>query len=131
MIRRPPRSTLFPYTTLFRSPVAAGGPHHTVGGEQRAESDGVPGQEDPHPELAPAVWGERSLGRFHRRVHGSLAHVVSLDSRWGVGLGSSWSAGDPTALRRYEKNRTVPMPAATTNGTSSNPRNAQLKVRSP
>src|SRR5687767_15556083 len=25
MIRRPPRSTLFPYTTLFRSPDAAGG----------------------------------------------------------------------------------------------------------
>src|ERR1044071_10263500 len=30
MIRRPPRSTLFPYTTLFRSPRAAlaGGAHH-------------------------------------------------------------------------------------------------------
>src|SRR3712207_7203758 len=26
MIRRPPRSTLFPYTTLFRSPPAAGPP---------------------------------------------------------------------------------------------------------
>src|SRR5258705_8437621 len=26
MIRRPPRSTLFPYTTLFRSPGAAGVP---------------------------------------------------------------------------------------------------------
>src|SRR2546430_10479871 len=26
MIRRPPRSTLFPYTTLFRSPVARQGP---------------------------------------------------------------------------------------------------------
>src|SRR3712207_8427535 len=25
MIRRPPRSTLFPYTTLFRSPVREGG----------------------------------------------------------------------------------------------------------
>src|SRR5256885_5726390 len=25
MIRRPPRSTLFPYTTLFRSPVLVGG----------------------------------------------------------------------------------------------------------
>src|SRR3712207_7496513 len=25
MIRRPPRSTLFPYTTLFRSPAPAGG----------------------------------------------------------------------------------------------------------
>src|SRR5256885_14631773 len=27
MIRRPPRSTLFPYTTLFRSVVAHHGPH--------------------------------------------------------------------------------------------------------
>src|SRR6266568_3488124 len=26
MIRRPPRSTLFPYTTLFRSPAVAGAP---------------------------------------------------------------------------------------------------------
>src|SRR2546425_2814101 len=26
MIRRPPRSTLFPYTTLFRSSVRTGGP---------------------------------------------------------------------------------------------------------
>src|SRR5256885_11101283 len=34
MIRRPPRSTLFPYTTLFRSDLAAG-----VGGlKQRAEA---------------------------------------------------------------------------------------------
>src|SRR3712207_4622799 len=43
MIRRPPRSTLFPYTTLFRSqsaPVVAGdrvGERHVVGGDlQRA-----------------------------------------------------------------------------------------------
>src|SRR3712207_8069852 len=27
MIRRPPRSTLFPYTTLFRSSRVGGGPH--------------------------------------------------------------------------------------------------------
>src|SRR5256885_12708380 len=27
MIRRPPRSTLFPYTTLFRSPVDGAGSH--------------------------------------------------------------------------------------------------------
>src|SRR3712207_8375979 len=36
MIRRPPRSTLFPYTTLFRSPtrlVPYTGPPLTVGGE--------------------------------------------------------------------------------------------------
>src|SRR5256714_14482765 len=30
MIRRPPRSTLFPYTTLFRSPVAMAGDRLSV-----------------------------------------------------------------------------------------------------
>src|SRR2546425_6113284 len=37
MIRRPPRSTLFPYTTLFRSPEAAGGRRRTLdpGGHRR------------------------------------------------------------------------------------------------
>src|SRR2546428_1834886 len=29
MLRRPPRSTLFPYTTLFRSPPSHRGPCHT------------------------------------------------------------------------------------------------------
>src|SRR5262245_63487022 len=39
MLRRPPRSTLFPYTTLFRSPFA---------GLQRPRRDLVaPGEEDP------------------------------------------------------------------------------------
>src|SRR5690242_21328990 len=32
MIRRPPRSTLFPYTTLFRSLVLGGRLHREVGG---------------------------------------------------------------------------------------------------
>src|SRR5438067_6592062 len=44
MIRRPPRSTLFPYTTLFRSPLqsgsgllqAEGHPHRCAGGDLRA-----------------------------------------------------------------------------------------------
>src|SRR5256885_16726833 len=31
MIRRPPRSTLFPYTTLFRSVLIAGKPSHPPG----------------------------------------------------------------------------------------------------
>src|ERR1039457_4934497 len=35
MIRRPPRSTLFPYTTLFRSPQSAR-PHATLGVECHA-----------------------------------------------------------------------------------------------
>src|SRR3990172_7071431 len=37
MIRRPPRSTLFPYTTLFRSP---GHLVHRVGARQRAADGG-------------------------------------------------------------------------------------------
>ena len=34
MIRRPPRSTLFPYTTLFRSPPLPAGPRPGIGGQQ-------------------------------------------------------------------------------------------------
>src|SRR2546426_7988141 len=56
MIRRPPRSTLFPYTTLFRSTVLAVavvadddgpiGKRHEVQG-QRADRDDTPGRTDP------------------------------------------------------------------------------------
>src|SRR2546429_7067576 len=35
MIRRPPRSTLFPYTTLFRSPHRSRAPHDRAGGGAR------------------------------------------------------------------------------------------------
>src|SRR3989442_11659666 len=45
MIRRPPRSTLFPYTTLFRSPNTAGLPivHHPVVVVERNHLDDSPG----------------------------------------------------------------------------------------
>src|SRR3712207_6937128 len=58
MIRRPPRSTLFPYTTLFRSrpgspgrlparrPPAAGGPRQRRGGPGR-EAGAAPPPGDP------------------------------------------------------------------------------------
>src|SRR5437773_10297342 len=36
MIRRPPRSTLFPYTTLFRSPGASQHQHDPLGSAHRA-----------------------------------------------------------------------------------------------
>src|SRR3712207_7850902 len=52
MIRRPPRSTLFPYTTLFRS-------------------DGR--GEDPHPTRVPAHGGPRPR-RLHGRLRGGQAH---------------------------------------------------------
>src|SRR2546430_7975623 len=42
MIRRPPRSTLFPYTTLFRSVVALGGQRHRRGEARAAHRRGLP-----------------------------------------------------------------------------------------
>src|SRR3712207_7626290 len=58
MIRRPPRSTLFPYTTLFRSP-----------------ADGAPGVarlRRGHHRPAPAPAGGRGL---HPRLHAAAAVV--------------------------------------------------------
>src|SRR2546425_8627632 len=53
MIRRPPRSTLFPYTTLFRSPRCADAEpvnHHPGGGQRRhrARSACRPGRSEEH-----------------------------------------------------------------------------------
>src|SRR2546422_6723995 len=39
MIRRPPRSTLFPYTTLFRSSICTSSPHAGHRGSQAASSE--------------------------------------------------------------------------------------------
>src|SRR5689334_24175265 len=41
MLRRPPRSTLFPYTTLFRSRVAGGGLPAREGARRRHLGDGA------------------------------------------------------------------------------------------
>src|SRR6266702_8054376 len=46
MIRRPPRSTLFPYTTLFRSERQCGGGHR--GGEPSAQRAAAPVQRGRH-----------------------------------------------------------------------------------
>src|SRR5690606_42161681 len=40
LIRRPPRSTLFPYTTLFRSPVVLGGVWSTKDNSPEPNEDG-------------------------------------------------------------------------------------------
>src|SRR2546429_909777 len=51
MIRRPPRSTLFPYTTLFRSvsgPLPDADKNYEVANQIAAELRGVPGAVDVH-----------------------------------------------------------------------------------
>src|SRR5260370_15346632 len=60
MIRRPPRSTLFPYTTLFRSSAA--------GGRQRVQLRAGPGLVPDRRVLLPAV---RGAGRGRSEEHTS------------------------------------------------------------
>src|SRR3712207_7336656 len=76
MIRRPPRSTLFPYTTLFRSVAAM----HPVGGadvverddraEQRRGVDQVPIGAEPVVGL-----GDRQEDRKSTRLNSSHANI--------------------------------------------------------
>src|SRR3712207_7688946 len=68
MIRRPPRSTLFPYTTLFRSERS----RTTPGGDRRAPG-GVPGPGPDH----------LLLGRL-----GLLAVAVTGGLRLALGVGA-------------------------------------------
>src|SRR3712207_8931647 len=68
MIRRPPRSTLFPYTTLFRSQ------HH--GGAQRREGAGGPPEERrPGDDPGHGAWHRaavlRGLGGLRSEEHTS------------------------------------------------------------
>src|SRR6267378_7990819 len=70
MIRRPPRSTLFPYTTLFRSAVTGSrgsAPcHHRLPGARALSGD------EPHPAGEPAGRGPgRGAARYptRRRPH--------------------------------------------------------------
>src|SRR2546430_11485557 len=65
MIRRPPRSTLFPYTTLFRSLTEAG-----------------PGSDGPYGALLPAAAGGASLAEGDRKStrlnssHSQISYAV-------------------------------------------------------
>src|SRR3712207_7871720 len=70
MIRRPPRSTLFPYTTLFRSPPPRWREHAQVHSERRV----------------PVAYGARHLGHAAE----GAAEVPYLDlarREFGVGAG--------------------------------------------
>src|SRR3989475_7777965 len=73
MIRRPPRSTLFPYTTLFRS-------HHPIlPGEQEEQRalDAIPVGD--HGTLSPADLAPRA--RRHHAMHGRITLVCLAHGR--------------------------------------------------
>src|SRR2546429_5223138 len=64
MIRRPPRSTLFPYTTLFRSPHRE---QHGAGGERPQRQDGKRKESGDHDHAAPR--SEEHTSELQSRLH--------------------------------------------------------------
>src|SRR3989442_7495871 len=81
MIRRPPRSTLFPYTTLFRSPQTSSSPRR-LSGEQRHED--ACAQERQRPE-----GGSVQVGALCRESVQTVGAVVALEDRKSTRLNSS------------------------------------------
>src|SRR3712207_7450779 len=82
MIRRPPRSTLFPYTTLFRSPLLPG--HDgvadmAVDGIRQDLRSALEAKADPAAELAVAdpeiVRGDRKSTRLNSS-HANISYAV-------------------------------------------------------
>src|SRR2546422_3779782 len=80
MIRRPPRSTLFPYTTLFRSPVEDAAFEFSIAGTTIRQRE--------HVSLAPKEsqtfqfeWRAAGNGRLEPRVVRSEEHTSELQSR--------------------------------------------------
>src|SRR2546429_3212887 len=70
MIRRPPRSTLFPYTTLFRSGLAIGTPEY-MSPEQAAGDRELDGRCDEYAQLAI----DRKSTRLNSS-HGYISYAV-------------------------------------------------------
>ena len=71
MIRRPPRSTLFPYTTLFRSPVAAGKYFYLV------SDNGIGSCYDA--ETGKVMWQERMGRHYSGSLVATKEHVFYQD----------------------------------------------------
>src|SRR5258708_15376690 len=82
MIRRPPRSTLFPYTTLFRS-VRPARVHADRGEDQ---------QDHEHDELEPEAAEARTLFRLERRA-------LVLDGLGGRGRRRRFGGADRKSTR--------------------------------
>src|SRR3712207_7903334 len=78
MIRRPPRSTLFPYTTLFRSAIPLAPPAHTDQGEESIR-----------PQLHTVLEGPQAMDRPRMTHHAGLLFLPWGRDRKSTRLNSS------------------------------------------
>src|SRR2546430_7672782 len=95
MIRRPPRSTLFPYTTLFRSLV--------VGGQDRAGGLSDTGFWNPETE-AFDPWGIQLEDRKSTRLnssHSQISYAVFCLKKKKSRLRARWDRDHPPAGRTH------------------------------
>src|SRR2546430_17189598 len=99
MIRRPPRSTLFPYTTLFRSPSDG---RHSV----PAATTASVGQAGPEPEQVSAMSHAPAEAR----------HTVPLVAKLSGGQGFAPVQGSGTSQPPTATRHTVPGVATTSGG---------------
>src|SRR3712207_7081274 len=82
MIRRPPRSTLFPYTTLFRSRRGGRGRGEREGrGHLRGRPEGQGAGGKPSQADDPARWRRARVQPRARRDRRSEEHTSELQSR--------------------------------------------------
>src|SRR3989475_4486362 len=86
MIRRPPRSTLFPYTTLFRSEISPAAAAVEVGQQVRltARALDAAGQPVPHAQIEWFAAGYEGDGDSTCLVTGSYAGGPRVPARAGV-----------------------------------------------
>src|SRR2546430_16933416 len=80
MIRRPPRSTLFPYTTLFRSTVRR--PMRVVFDARHLQT----------------VSRTRGIGRYSRNLLAAFARRAPDDIEWTLLTPGTFAAADPSPL---------------------------------
>src|SRR3989449_5957393 len=115
MIRRPPRSTLFPYTTLFRSRVVDAGAR----GDQHLGADAVGGEHEDRALVArrqpdhPTERAQRAERELRARLPDELRDAalrlvgrVEMDARRGVAIGHARFASSMSKCTRSLKART-------------------------
>src|SRR2546430_15109064 len=88
MIRRPPRSTLFPYTTLFRSHAARNVPHALP----RAVARGLEADRLPVGEIARELYGRRG-GSIDSQPDGAVGRRLDFEACSDVGASPPLAAG--------------------------------------
>src|SRR2546425_1715144 len=76
MIRRPPRSTLFPYTTLFRSPRLARASERTVSGQNYCREYRASYKADRKDRNEEEYWPTSLRSEEHTSELQSLAYLV-------------------------------------------------------